>query len=221
MSEQLENLVEEETLPQEVETSEAVEGETLTTEEPVEGESPETEETVEGETLETEESVEGEEPETELPDDTETIDPPAEEEPLPIPPSVDGVFPSEVAARLSHNLYEQLSDGSEDFVLEALKRARIELGTVLEWLAVQVNLDVPAQREALLNLAIYHLHLALGHEDEGAEFRNMAKVLISNAYGSYPSNSEGSNNSATAGVVVSPPSSPRSTASWRARMMSL
>lgn len=199
MSEQLENLVEEETLPQEVETSEAVEGEPL----------------------ETEESVEGEEPETELPDDTETIDPPAEEEPLPIPPSVDGVFPSEVAARLSHNLYEQLSDGSEDFVIEALKRARIELGSVLEWLAVQVNLDVPAQREALLNLAIYHLHLALGHEDEGAEFRNMAKVLISNAYGSYPSSTEGSSNSATAGVVVAPPSNPRSSATWRARMMSL
>lgn len=210
MSDQLDNLVEEETLPQEVETSEAVEGG-----------NPETDETVEGETLETEESVEGEDPETELPDDTETIDLSTEEAPLPIPPSVDGVFPSEVAARLSHNLYEQLSDGSEDFVLEALKRARIELGTVLEWLAVQVNLDVPAQREALLNLAIYHLHLALGHEDEGSEFRNMAKVLISNAYGSYPSSTEGSNNSATAGVVVSPPSSPRSSATWRARMMSL
>lgn len=199
MSDQLENLVEEETLPQEVETSEAVEGENLSTEEPVEGESPE----------------------TELSDDTETIDPSTEEDPLPIPPSVDGVFPSEVAARLSHNLYEQLSDGSEDFVLEALKRARIELGTVLEWLAVQVNLDIPAQRESLLYLAIYHLHLALGHEDEGAEFRNMAKVLISNAYGSYPSSTEGSNNSATAGVVVNPPSSPRSSATWRARMMSL
>lgn len=160
-------------------------------------------------------------PDEELPPNDVIFDSSAEEEDSPLPPpppSVDGVFPSEVRARLSHNLYEQLSDGSEEFVLEALRRAKVELDSVLGWLGVPVDSAVPVQREALLYLAVYHLHLALGHEDEGSEFRRMAQLLVSNHYGSYPaSGEEPASGGIAAGVVVAPPASPRSAQLHRAR----
>ncbi len=157
-----------------------------------------------------------------LPPEDVTMDPSAEEEAPALPPdppaSVDGVFPSEVAARLGHNLYEQLSDGSEEFVLEALRRAKVELDSVLGWLGVPVDSAVPVQREALLYLAVYQLHLALGHEDEGNEFRRMAERLVASRYGSYPGDGENSSSAGiAAGVVVAPPASPRSGLLHRAR----
>ena len=137
-----------------------------------------------------------------LPDESENQDTPTDEEsPPPAPLAVDGVLVSEVQARLSHNLYQQLSDGSEEFVLEAMKRAKVELSSVLDWLNVFLVLDVPAQREAFLHLTVYHLHLALGHEDEGTEYRAMAKSLIANAYGNYPAESAPS--APSGGVVLS------------------
>lgn len=137
-----------------------------------------------------------------LPDESETQDPPTDEESAPPAPlSVDGVLVSEVQARLSHNLYQQLSDGSEEFVLEAMKRAKVELSSVLDWLNVFLDLEVPVQREAFLYLTVYHLHLALGHEDEGTEYRAMAKSLIANAYGNYPAESAPS--APSGGVVLS------------------
>lgn len=137
-----------------------------------------------------------------LPDESENQDPPTDEEsPPPTAPSVDGVLVSEVQARLSHNLYQQLSDGSEEFVLEAMKRAKVELSSVLDWLNVFLDLEVPVQREAFLHLTVYHLHLALGHEDEGTEYRAMAKSLIANAYGNYPAESAPS--APSGGVVLS------------------
>lgn len=137
-----------------------------------------------------------------LPDESENQDPPTDEEsPPPAPLAVDGVLVSEVQARLSHNLYQQLSDGSEEFVLEAMKRAKVELSSVLDWLNVFLDLEVPVQREAFLHLTVYHLHLALGHEDEGTEYRAMAKSLIANAYGNYPAESAPS--APSGGVVLS------------------
>lgn len=156
-----------------------------------------------------------------LPPEDVIFDPSAEEEDShlpPPPPSVDGVFPSEVRARLSHNLYEQLSDGSEEFVLEALRRAKVELDSVLGWLGVPVDSAVPVQREALLYLAVHQLHLALGHEEEGNEFRRMAERLVSSSYGSYPGDGENPSSAGiAAGVVVAPPASPRSARLHRAR----
>lgn len=162
-------------------------------------------------------------PDEELPPEDVIFDPSAEGE-LPIlpptPPSVDGVFPSEVRARLGHNLYEQLSDGSEDFVLEALRRAKVELDSVLGWLGVPVDSAVPVQREALLYLAVHQLHLALGHEEEGNEFRGMAQLLVSSHYGSYPATGqEAAAGGIATGVVVAPPASPRSARLHRARGM--
>lgn len=137
-----------------------------------------------------------------LPDESENQDTPTDEESAPPAPlSVDGVLVSEVQARLSHNLYQQLSDGSEEFVLEAMKRAKVELSSVLDWLNVFLDLEVPVQREAFLHLTVYHLHLALGHEDEGTEYRAMAKSLISNTYGNYPAESAPS--ASSGGVVLS------------------
>ena len=137
-----------------------------------------------------------------LPDESENQDTPTDEESAPPAPlSVDGVLVSEVQARLSHNLYQQLSDGSEEFVLEAMKRAKVELSSVLDWLNVFLDLEVPVQREAFLHLTVYHLHLALGHEDEGTEYRAMAKSLIANAYGNYPAESAPS--APSGGVVLS------------------
>lgn len=137
-----------------------------------------------------------------LPDESGNQDTPTDEESAPPAPlAVDGVLVSEVQARLSHNLYQQLSDGSEEFVLEAMKRAKVELSSVLDWLNVFLDLEVPVQREAFLYLTVYHLHLALGHEDEGAEYRAMAKSLIANAYGNYPAESAPS--APSGGVVLS------------------
>ena len=137
-----------------------------------------------------------------LPDESENQDTPTDEESAPPAPlAVDGVLVSEVQARLSHNLYQQLSDGSEEFVLEAMKRAKVELSSVLDWLNVSLVLDVPVQREAFLHLTVYQLHLALGHEDERAEYRAMAKSLIANAYGNYPAESAPS--APSGGVVLS------------------
>lgn len=134
-----------------------------------------------------------------LPDDSVNSDSSTDgESNPPTAPSVDGVLVSEVQARLSHNLYQQLSDGSEEFVLEAMKRAKVDLCSVLDWLNVSLVLDVPVQREAFLHLTVYQLHLALGHEDEGTEYRAMAKSLIANAYGNYPAESAPSG-----GVVLS------------------
>ncbi|MCL2277556.1 MAG: hypothetical protein FWC21_06615, partial [Treponema sp.] len=46
-------------------------------------------------------------------------------------PLGDPVTPEEVRARLSENLYKQLSDGSDDTVWGAISRAVIYMGTVL------------------------------------------------------------------------------------------
>lgn len=136
-----------------------------------------------------------------LPESENQDTPTDEESPPPAPLAVDGVLVSEVQARLSHNLYQQLSDGSEEFVLEAMKRAKVELSSVLEWLNIFLDLEVPVQREAFLHLTVFHLHLALGHEDEGTEYRAMAKSLIANAYGNYPTESTPS--APSGGVVLS------------------
>lgn len=163
---------------------------------------PETEPLPDGEDVPDGEDEVDEEP---LPDDSENSDSSADgESNPPTAPSVDGVLVSEVAARLSHNLYQQLSDGSEEFVCHAMRRAKVELEAVLSWIGVSIDLDVPVQREAFLHLTVYQLHLALGHEDEGAEYRAMAKSLIANAYGNYPADTPAT--APSSGVVLGNPS---------------
>jgi hypothetical protein len=41
-------------------------------------------------------------------------------------------------------------------------------------------------REIVLNLTVYEMHMALGHEEAGREYRLAAKDLIVAAFGDYP-----------------------------------
>lgn len=103
-----------------------------------------------------------------------------------VAPSGTLIAPSEVAARLSPALYEQLSDGSDTTVVRASERAAIHVGTILARLGKVVDLDDPVTREIVLLLTVYELHMALGHEEAGREYRIKAKDLIVAGFGSYP-----------------------------------
>jgi hypothetical protein len=92
----------------------------------------------------------------------------------------------EIAARLAPSLYAQLSNGSEDSVIRAAERATIHIGTIAARLGRPLNLDDTVMREIVLDMAIYELHLALGHEEAGREYRIKAKDLIVAAFGDYP-----------------------------------
>lgn len=96
------------------------------------------------------------------------------------------IAPTEVATRLSPSLYAQLSDGNENTVIRASERAIIHIGTILARLGKRVDLDDPVTREIVLLFTIYELHMALGHEEAGREYRIKAKDLIVAGFGSYP-----------------------------------
>lgn len=126
----------------------------------------------------------------------------------------------EVAKRLSHNLYIQLSEDSDTFVLNAVSRAQIYIGTVLSYLGVKINLDDSVQREIVLMQSIYELHMALGHEEAGREYRIQAKNTIISAFGSFP-DSDTQNVSKTATVtIIKPPANPRAERLHHARGVS-
>lgn len=92
----------------------------------------------------------------------------------------------EVAARLSESLYEQLSDGKAEVTEAAIQRALIYVGAVLRRLSVAFDLDSTVIREVVLIHTIYELHIALGHEEAGREYRIKAKEIILAAFGDYP-----------------------------------
>lgn len=96
------------------------------------------------------------------------------------------ITPDEVSDRLSANLYKQLSDGSADTTAAAISRAEIYVGTILRRLGVDFNLDNKVVREIVLLNVVYELHIALGHEEAGREYRMKAKDIILAAYGDYP-----------------------------------
>jgi hypothetical protein len=96
------------------------------------------------------------------------------------------VTADEVSARLSPNLYKQLSDGSDGNTLEAVRQAEIYTGSIFRRLGVTYNLDDKTQREIVLLMTVYELHMRLGHEEAGREYRLKAKDIILARYGSYP-----------------------------------
>jgi hypothetical protein len=114
------------------------------------------------------------------------------------------VTPEEVAARLSENLYAQLSDGSDDTVREAITRAGIYIGAVLRRFGIPYNLDDKIIREVVLIHTIYELHIALGHEEAGKEYRIKARDIILAAWGDFPDSDSPTEKSATAAVAVPP-----------------
>ncbi|MDR0302342.1 MAG: hypothetical protein LBI04_08550 [Treponema sp.] len=114
------------------------------------------------------------------------------------------ITPEEVAGRLSQNLYAQLADGSDDTVRGAIARAGIYIGTVLRRLKVPYNLDDKIVREVVLIHAIYELHIALGHEEAGKEYRIKARDIIRAAWGDFPE-AESAPEKGAAAAVATPP----------------
>jgi hypothetical protein len=114
------------------------------------------------------------------------------------------VTPEEVAQRLSRNLYDQLSEKSDDTVRDAITRAGIYIGAVLRRLGVPYNLDDHVVREVVLIHTIYELHIALGHEEAGKEYRIKAKDIIRAAWGDFPEADSAPDKGAAAAVAVPP-----------------
>lgn len=127
----------------------------------------------------------------------------------------------EVSKRLSPNLYAQLSDGSDQSVLDAVERAQIYIGTVLSYLGVKLNLDNKIHREIVLMQSIYELHMALGHEEAGREYRLQAKNTIISAFGSFPDSDNQAIAKTSAAVVIKPAINPRSQKLHQARGFTL
>jgi hypothetical protein len=115
------------------------------------------------------------------------------------------VTPEEVAERLSKNLYGQLSEKSDDTARGAISRAGIYIGAVLRRLNVPYNLDDKVVREVVLIHAIYELHIALGHEEAGKEYRVKARDIIRAAWGDFPESDSSPEKSAAAAVAVPKP----------------
>ena len=132
------------------------------------------------------------------------------------------VTKDDVAECLSQNLYAQLSERSDKFVLDAVSRAETYIGAVLSYLHVKFDLDDKLVRQIVLMQSIYELHMALGHEEAGREYRIQAKNTIIAAYGSFPD----TDNADTpphdpAASVVRPNRNPRMPQLWKARGLSL
>ncbi len=112
------------------------------------------------------------------------------------------VTPEEVRARLSENLYAQLSENNEKTVRDAINRAMIYIGAVLRRLGVSYDLDNRLAREVTLIHTVYELHIALGHEESGREYRVKARDAIRAAWGYFPDSDSMPERSAVAAVAV-------------------
>lgn len=93
---------------------------------------------------------------------------------------------AEIRDRLSATLYEQLSDGSDETTLRASERAVIHVSAILSRLGKSLNLDDQVIREVSILFTIYEMHLSLGNEKEGREYRVKAKDLLIASFGAYP-----------------------------------
>jgi hypothetical protein len=88
----------------------------------------------------------------------------------------------EVAGRL----YDQLSKKDDETTARAIGRAEIYVGVLLRYKGETLNLDDKIARELVLMRAVYELHIALGHEEAGREYRFLMKNTFIAAYGSFP-----------------------------------
>lgn len=103
-------------------------------------------------------------------------------------PAVSGapITADEIKDRLSSRLYDQLSDGTDETVIRASERAVLHVAAIYSRLGLTLNLDDPVSREVATLFTVYELHLALGNEEAGREYRLKAKDMIIAAYGDYP-----------------------------------
>jgi len=114
------------------------------------------------------------------------------------------VTPEEVSRRLGQNLYIQLEDGSEKNVRNAITRASIYMGTVMRRFQQPFNLDHSVIREVVLIYTIYELHIALGHEEAGREYRFKARDIIRAQWGDFPDSDSPPEKGVAAAVAVPP-----------------
>ena len=119
------------------------------------------------------------------------------------------VTAEEVRARLSESLYDQLSEGKDETVMQAVSRAMIYIGAVLRRFDEEYNLDDKVVRELVLIHTIYELHIALGHEEAGREYRMKARDIILARYGSYPDADKESDTGFADGAIRVPKDSMR------------
>ena len=119
------------------------------------------------------------------------------------------VTADEIRTRLSESLYEQLSEGKDETVMQAVNRAMIYIGAVLRRFDQEYNLDDKIVRELVLIHAIYELHIALGHEEAGREYRMKARDIILARYGSYPDAEKESDTGPADGAIRVPEDSMR------------
>jgi hypothetical protein len=115
------------------------------------------------------------------------------------------VTAEEVRKRLSRNLYDQLSEKSGDTVTNAVSRAEVYTGAILNYLGVRLDLDIPVIRENVLMQTVYELHMALGHEEAGREYRIQAKNTIIAAFGSFPDSDSAAPERPVIAAVAVPP----------------
>jgi hypothetical protein len=114
------------------------------------------------------------------------------------------ITPEEVRKRLGRNLYDQLSEKSGDTVANAVSRAEVYVGAVLGYLNTAFSLDVPVIREIVLMQTVYELHMALGREEAGREYRIQAKNTIVAAFGSFPDSDSTAPERPAVAAVASP-----------------
>ena len=131
-------------------------------------------------------------------------------------PFGEAVTPEEVADRLSRNLYAQLADSSDiavqdETVGNAITRASIYIGSVMRRFRQPFNLDHKIIREVVLIYTIYELHIALGHEEAGREYRVKARDIIRAQWGDFPDADSPPEKGAAASVAVPP----KRKTSWR------
>lgn len=121
----------------------------------------------------------------------------------------------EIRSRLSASLYRQLSESSDDTTLRAVSRAEIRAGAIFRYLNVPFNLEEKVVREIVLLYSVYELHIALGHEEAGREYRMLAKDLIIAAFGRFPDGEDSSVRTEQTGVSVARPKKPARFSDYR------
>lgn len=122
------------------------------------------------------------------------------------------VTAGEVQNRLSASLYKQLSEDSHNTTVRAIERAQVSSGAIFHNLNVAFDLDNQIVREIVLILTVYEMHIALGHEEAGREYRIQAKNIITAAFGRYPDSEDSAPAAIPCAVVASVQKPPRN---WR------
>ena len=111
---------------------------------------------------------------------------------------------SDIKPRMADFQYKTLSRSDDTNIIRASERACVHLGAVFARLGQALDLDNPVHREVTCLWTIYELHLALGHEEAGREWRIKAKDLIIASLGAYPESGQPQEGSPAIGAIAVP-----------------